>query len=206
MDISGGTKKIKEMLQGKIEEAFGDARSRFYFSVFCLIFLFFAYTMFFLIPAFSEISSLRRTARSLSGEIDLIEERAERLDDSVERLKEMKSVLQGYSEALPPEKELPIFLEELSNTADISGVRIVSIRPLTSQQDKKELQMAEYYRPFPVEISAKCGFHQLGEFVNALETGRRAITIGDLKIKHDRSSPREHDVYIALETYVSVGE
>jgi len=56
----------------------------------------------------------------------------------------------------------------------------------------------------PIMITAKSGYHQLGNFISNLENEKRIINIEDLQIKYDASSPRMHNVVIMMKTYVSI--
>ena len=66
----------------------------------------------------------------------------------------------------------------------------------------KAKQVNNAYTEFPILIEARAGYHQLGAFVNKLETMDRFIKITDIDIAGMEKDPRRHDIKMRIVTYV----
>ena len=110
---------------------------------------------------------------------------------------------------LSREKEIPLLLENLSNIARSSGVKIQSITPLSRSQaykndnhDKGET----VYQEVPIAITAASGYHELGDFVSTLESDKRFMQVSDIKVKASRSMPAKHDIEFLVHVYTFKGD
>jgi len=160
------------------------------------------YVSFLIIPNFTKLSLASSEVRNLNDRISVVNERVKRLDQLTKQLDLLRVEEAGYTEGLPQKREIPKFLEELSQVAKASNVKILSITPMETK--KTEEGSNPYYSVMLVKITAKSGYHQLGDFVSSLENGKRFIEIEDIVIKNDEGFPRRHDVEMVLKTYVSV--
>ena len=104
-----------------------------------------------------------------------------------------------YEKMLPGKKEIPKFLESLSEVAAESGVKILSIKPI--KLTDKEREQSAIYQEVPIQISAKCGYHQLGKFLEHLETGPRLMKVSDIEIEGGTKAVTEHNVKLMITTY-----
>jgi type IV pilus assembly protein PilO len=103
-----------------------------------------------------------------------------------------------YEKMLPAEREIPSLLENLSDMAKRSNVKIIGITPTVTVDDKEGM----IYQELPIIINARSGFHELGRFLASLEYSERFIKIADIDIKANSSNPKKHDVDILLLTYI----
>jgi len=104
-----------------------------------------------------------------------------------------------YEKTLPTEQGIPRLLEDLSNMARDSNMRIVGIVPV-AKEDKR--QRVQTYQEIPIMISAKSGYHELGRFLAGLENSDRFMKVADMQIKSNRGAPKKHDVELLVSTYV----
>ena len=102
-----------------------------------------------------------------------------------------------YEKMLPAEREIPSFLENLSDMAKSSGVKIIGITPTVTGGEEGMI-----YQELPIIINAKSGFHELGRFLTSLEYSERFIKVADIDIKANSSNPKKHDVDLLLLTYI----
>ncbi|MCX5687145.1 MAG: type 4a pilus biogenesis protein PilO [Candidatus Omnitrophica bacterium] len=111
---------------------------------------------------------------------------------------------EGYFEKrLPSQDQISSLLEDFSNVAESSGVNILKIKPLEeSVPVSKQKVVSNSYTEFPILIEARAGYHQLGVFVNKLETMDRFIKIIDMDVSGTVKNPRDHDIKIGIITYV----
>lgn len=194
---------LDRIMPEKLKEVLGDEQARAYLYLGITAVLAVLYLTFVIIPKSTELSRTSGMVNELCGKIDRVNSRVKRLGVMTRKLGGLRVEMEGYSRALPGETEIPEFLEELSATARASRVKILSITP--SEREGAENGNG-YYRELPVLVTAKSGYHQLGNFISDLEKGKRFVTIEDLRIRYNSRSPRAHDVKLVLKVYVSVAE
>ncbi|MFH1753390.1 MAG: type 4a pilus biogenesis protein PilO, partial [Candidatus Omnitrophota bacterium] len=111
--------------------------------------------------------------------------------------------IKEFEEIFPREREIPKLLEKLSEVASASSVRIIGIKPVVvagfGLEDEDSI-----YQTIPIEIIATSGYHELGEFLQKLETGYRFIMIKELDIDASKGNVRKHDIRLITETFVLV--
>jgi len=118
-------------------------------------------------------------------------------------LKESSQKVESYEKKLPAEQEIPALLENLSNMAKESDIKIVGIVPAMSYfKDDKSVKKILIYREIPILITAKSGYHELRSFLNKLENADRFMKVVDIDIKSNKASPKKHDVELMVCTYV----
>lgn len=110
----------------------------------------------------------------------------------------------GYLEKrLPGQLQISSLLEDFSKVAESSGVKILRIKPLEEPVPvSKQKVTNNSYTDFPILIEARSGYHQLGVFVEKLETMDRFIKITDIEVAGNEKDPRHHDIKIRIITYV----
>jgi len=104
---------------------------------------------------------------------------------------------------LPSQDQISSLLEDFSNVAEASGVKILKIKPIEEPVPlSKQKAINTAYSEFPILIEARAGFHQLGIFVNKLEAMDRFIKITDISVAGVEKDPRHHDIKMRMITYV----
>ncbi len=104
---------------------------------------------------------------------------------------------------LPGQDQISSLLEDFSNVAESSGVKILRIKPLEEPAPlSKQKSVNNSYTEFPILIEARAGYHQFGAFVNKLETMDRFIKITDVDMSGTDKDPRHQDIKIRIITYV----
>ena len=195
---------LKQYLKAdKIKELFADETKRMYIILGSAVVFSALYLLLLVAPATNSLLKVSRSVTDIKNNVDLVNNRLERLDELKAKLAKIREEYAGYSSQLPAEKEISRFLEGLASTAKNSDVTILSVTPMGLAVEK-DGKTSKYYSELPVVIAAKSGYHQLGHFVNELEKGSRFTTIQDLRINHDAKTPRRHDVNVVLKVYVSM--
>lgn len=105
------------------------------------------------------------------------------------------SKIDYYEKKLPEQKEIPKILESLSEIAIDAGVKIIAIKPAESSMG------GGIYQEMPIQIKAKCGYHQLGIFINSLETGDRFMKVSDINVVANAEDMLNHNVELEIKTY-----
>ena len=188
----------------KIREFLEDELNRMYLILGGTALIAVLYLTFLIVPKFSDLQKLSREVGDLNDKITLVNTRVKKLDEATKKLKALREEEALYAKQLPAQKEIPAFLEGLAQTADKSSVKILSVTPHEMTGVDKRGKEKQYYCEMPVIVTAKSGYHQLGEFINDIEKGKRFMTVEDLRITYDPAVPRGHNIKLVLETYVSV--
>ncbi|MDD4202036.1 MAG: type 4a pilus biogenesis protein PilO [Candidatus Omnitrophica bacterium] len=140
----------------------------------------------------------------MKKEIETLESDIERLNVLNSRIESMKETVELYEEKLPSEYEIPLFLEELSGKAKDTYVKITGISPITIVQkvSEKEKKEGRSYEKIPIQINAESGYHQLGLFLNKMETGDRFVDISSIMIYNSERTPKIENIELTLNAYV----
>ncbi len=116
----------------------------------------------------------------------------------------LKKQAEYLEKRLPGQDKISSLLQDFSNVAESSGVKILSIKPLEelAPLSKQPKSANDSYAEFPILIESRAGYHQLGTFISKLETMDRFIKITDLNIIGTDSDPRHHNMKMRIITYV----
>ncbi|MFC1667734.1 type 4a pilus biogenesis protein PilO [Candidatus Omnitrophota bacterium] len=108
-----------------------------------------------------------------------------------------------FEKRLPAQDEIPSLLEDFSNIAEFSGVKILKIKPLELPDDVYGYEAgARLYSEVPILIEARSSYHQCGVFINKIENMDRFIKINGIDIRSSSRDPRHHDIRLKLVTYI----
>ncbi len=162
---------------------------------------------FILIPQVNKITDiLSKTGKAMS---DLKEAQIEisRIDKYKTDIATFKEKVDLYEKKLPAEQEIPSLLENLSTLAKKSSISIVGITPVApvSTKDQK-VQKSSIYQEFPILVSAKSGYHELGSFLSSLENADRFMKVVDIEVNLNKATPKKHDVDLMVYTYILLKE
>lgn len=133
-------------------------------------------------------------------ELKSMESEIANIDRYKKEIDAYKDKVERYERMLPVEQEVPNLLENLSGMARGSGVKIVGITPVSTSEGK--MREGNIYQEIPVLISAKSGYHELGNFMDKLEDSDRFMKVADIAINANKGAPRKHDLEVLILTYV----
>jgi type IV pilus assembly protein PilO len=155
-------------------------------------------------PTLASLSKINPEIRKLKQDIGEVTEGGKTKSQLSQRLKRLEGKVTKYEAVLSAEEEIPSLLQELSELAEASGIRIIGIKPgrPPKLEDKKKVKSRIVYQEIPISIKATCGYHQLGSFIAALENADRLFIIRDIEIKSSLQTPRSHDVGLVVSTFL----
>lgn len=140
--------------------------------------------------AFPKIGPLKQEVK------DLVED-AKSKDEIRRRWEQAKRLLAQRGSTFIAPDETPALLENLSQQAQHSGVKIVSLQP----SDNLKAGGRSSYAPLPISIKAIAGTHEIGSFLSNLETGATFFRVKELKISPNPADEKKHVVELSMETY-----
>jgi Tfp pilus assembly protein PilO len=139
------------------------------------------------------------------------------------RLAVLQRKLKDYKAALPPYSDMPNILQNISDIASESKVKITKIEPLKTEQQQagavvnspnsaNELAKSQekaisskiglLYTEMPIKIEARGGYHALGKFINDIENAKNIMAIGDLEISSNSDDMYNHNVRLLVVAYI----
>jgi len=166
-----------------------------------LIFVLILYFNLLLKPQVIKIAKLITKANKVRAELKGAEADIAKIDQFKKEIEAYKGKVDSYEKTLPAEQEIPSFLENLSNMAKSSNIKIVAITPVVAAGGGGEAEKG-IYQEIPILINAKSGYHELGRFLNKLETSDRFMKVADIDIKGNRDNPNKHDIELLVLTYI----
>lgn len=157
---------------------------------------------FILLPLINKTFDLSSRVSSTRKNIDNLNQQISTIDETREKLSRLKESYRKYVKRFSREEEIPQLLETLSKIAAESEVAILAVRPAATQLDKQDKKLANIFREVPIEIRAMGGYHQLGSFINKLETLDRFLKVTDISITQNINTPRNHSLRLLVATYI----
>lgn len=182
-----------------------DAEKKKILALYALGFLviFVLYFVLLLKPALGALATLIPETRTLKANIKAVNDDLNFEDKLKNKFESVQEKLKEYGNKLSRERELPKLLENLSDTAKSSRVKIVSIAPQTKKDTDEDDGICQ---EMPIAITGHSSYHDLGSFINKLENDERYMQISDIKIKANPSNPKRHDIEFVVSAYTFKGE
>jgi len=125
------------------------------------------------------------------------------------RSSDLKKEIDVLGKMVLTEGDMPKALENISQFADISSVRILKIRPVLESEaaelklsNKGPLKGQDVFSRRKISIFAKCGFNQLSRFMALLESSPIFFDIKSIEIQTDQQDYTKHSVTIILEVAI----
>ncbi len=99
------------------------------------------------------------------------------------------------------EEQLTLLLQNISDTANRSDVRILQIKP-SKGLPGKDSGMAKF-TPLLISLDLLCDYHSLGRFINALENTQVFIAVQSIRIAPQQKDYLKERVNLVLRTYIN---
>ena len=101
------------------------------------------------------------------------------------------------------EPEVGDLLQNISDLANKLDVKILQMRPLKDNVAQVEkVPGLERFAPLTITLDTVCDYHQLGKFINSLETGDIYIKISEIKILAQQGEYFKQKASLIIKTYV----
>ncbi len=132
------------------------------------------------------------------------------------RLEKLTAQVGSYEKAIPAHTDMPNILQEISGMASDCKVKISKIEPLRSEKQavpsngtkgkpaaKQEAAKPKVlYTEMPIQVEARGGYHEIGEFINRVETAPNVMSIGDIEIHSNPDDISNHSARLLIIAYV----
>ena len=158
------------------------------------------YVSFIFKPQLARVLEAVSEAGSLGADLKQAESNIKNIPIFKKNIAAYEEKVDRYEKMLPAEQEIPSLLENLSNMAKSSNIKIVGIIPVVGKDEKPKKALV--YQEIPILINAKSGYHELGKFLSSMENSDRFMKVADIQIRSNVQSPKKHDVELLVLTYI----
>ncbi len=169
-------------------------------------FIFVLYFWLFVQPQLARLTDTLGRFGKVRNELKTAEINVARIEKLQTDVNAFKEKVDNYEKRLPAEQEIPNFLGSISDMARSSNVKIVAITPIPVAAKESKAQKAQIYQEMPILISAKCGYHELGQFLSKLENADRFMKVVDIDMIASKTTPKKHDVELVVSTFILLKE
>ena len=159
---------------------------------------------FFIQPARTQIAEQKAEIQRINDEIQRAYEFLRDLNKIREEAGKMEEQWQYFKNKLPDSKQVPALLQALASAASRANITYVSIN--TKPKEPGDQQGGMAYDRLPIEISLRCRYRNLGEYLANLRTLPRLIKIESLKITRNKDILPNVDVTLQVYTYILSSE
>ena len=159
------------------------------------------YTLF-LKPTMASLAKTTPKLRQLQRQLVVDENAVASIPRYRTQIEDMRSKLSKQKKKLSTKQEISSVLKGLSEIAKDSDVKILSIKPYPAVTGQQQSTVSSAYQKYPISIKAVCGYHQLGIFLNKLESADTFMRVSDIKITADTKDYTQHLVYVLVNTYI----
>ncbi len=128
-----------------------------------------------------ELAKQARTEVDLRGQFQQKAFEAHNIDALRHQSEELEESLKELKRQLPQDTEVPSLLEDITNTALESNLKIESV-------DLRGEQESEIYVELPIEIKVEGAYHDLASFVSGVANLSRIVTLHDFTLEPRRGA------------------
>ncbi len=159
---------------------------------------------FFIQPARDKIAQQKAEIQQINDEIQRAYEFLRDLNKIREEAGKMEQQWQYFRNKLPDSKQIPSLLQALATVANQANITYVSIN--TKPLETGEQQGGLSYNRLPIEITMRCRYRNLGEYLANLKKLPRLIKVESLKITRNTEKLPYIDVTLQVYTYIISSE
>ncbi|MFC1709904.1 type 4a pilus biogenesis protein PilO [Candidatus Omnitrophota bacterium] len=103
------------------------------------------------------------------------------------------------------EVDISALIENISNLADSSGVKITQIKPVFEASESKYVEAKDSkFAEVEIQIIAKSDFHQLGSFISKIESAKNFLKVYSFDITTDNRNYFVQNIALSLKSFVNL--
>ena len=163
----------------------------------------------FLVAYFGAIQFQLATLRSMNPKIGTLAEEIKTAKNNIQRLPQFQMEITKLSEKLNKLKDkiknkdqVPEILENISRVAGSNNVRIDQLIPNTSVGDPILKNNDGKYYAVPIVVEGLGSYHEVGRFINELETEQMFLQISNFSMGADETDPMRHRIKLTINAIV----
>ena len=159
--------------------------------------------IFYIAPRIKVFSMGGEEIRELEEKYKKAKQTIERAERSEKRLKELQEDLSSFDRDIPPETKDEWILGKVNAVCREIDIKYESLIP-QAPVEFKEKTVGKAYIWKRVKLKIKCGYHELGRFLNRLENSSPFIAVSGLSVETTHKEDRQ-DVSFSI-SYVAKKE
>lgn len=159
---------------------------------------------FFYLPTQRALSEARSQVEQLSVQLNQVKSGIARLPAMQEEITRLSAEFQLPTTPKPPEQQLPELLDEISKAARRSQIQILGQKPRGNVSAL--VPGPSGYLEVPVMIMATGGYHQIGQFLDLLESSPQLLLrVRELGIMGNPDDLYRHGAFVLFHAYLVPG-
>ena len=180
------------------------------------------YMAYIISPLLREDIKLREQVKLATDHLQMLQVSTANQAALEEQRRQLQKTVTLLRNPLPPEEQLPVVIERLSDLASQAQVRIQTIFPQRANDDDaqdhpsdaSQTNAAASTPPAPVEpplykgvviqIDALAGYHQLGTFLSSVEAWGKPMQLSSLRVLSDPKDAKRHRVKMLIRAFFAV--
>jgi len=157
-------------------------------------------------PLMNKIAEAKRNINSSAIDADNLQRAKANALKLKQDVSDLETGLSNMEGKLFLESETQVFLKYLNQLARNVDVRIISLSP-EAPVKKEVANLKKAYLQIPYRAVLKCTYHDLGRFVNSVESSKeRFVKVEDLSIRSDPGSMWEHSVDLRISIFTTTNQ
>ncbi len=146
-----------------------DEKTRHYIFIGALLVLFILDYLILMGPQLSALMKISPQIKILSQNIGQTKNDVQRLDFYKSEVERLKGDIEALSQKVKSREDVASILEDISNVANINGVKIDHIMPETEEEELLLEKGKQKYYALPIRVEARSSYHDFGRFFNQIE-------------------------------------
>lgn len=122
-----------------------------------------------------------------------------KIEKAKNKMSELKLDIEYYEKMLPTEREIPRLLQYISQIARETNIKLIELEQLAEKKPEEEQSL---YVAVPIALTIGGDYHDLGLFMNKIETADRFMKIETFNISSDDETPLSHEARLLIHTYM----
>ncbi len=152
------------------------------------------FTYIYCIPKFQEIDQLKSDIAKAEKKLAETKKKAADLKEYRRKMEAARAKFTVVSRALPLKDEVPSLLTSVSQAGKDAGLTFLLFEP---KSEKKQ----DFYAEIPVNMQLSGGYHDLGEFFDALAAMPRIVNVQHFRLDSSNAKTAELKIDCTAETY-----
>ena len=153
-------------------------------------------------PQLSRLSFLGPTSKKFSEDYQEAKRNIKKFTQYRVEVVWLKEQLDFINQSIKSREEVPLILETISRLASKSGIKIDQIMPNTQAEETILIDDDIRYNSLPIFIQAKGGYHQLGRFINAIETESLTLDVAGFSITSGQEDALTQPIQLTIKTII----
>ncbi|MDO8581114.1 MAG: type 4a pilus biogenesis protein PilO [Candidatus Omnitrophota bacterium] len=175
-----------------------DEKYRYYIGGGVLLFLFLLDYFIIMGPQLNNLTKMTPQCKLMEEDIQKAETDIQNKENYQKQVKDLSAKITEEDVKIRSKEEVPLTLEYISRLADENNIRIDQIKPNTAGQNKLLENKGRRYFAVPIVLEAKGGYHDVGKFLNQIESGDVFFNIKDFSMTSLGES-KYHKIKLTLE-------